>query len=121
MPRVIHFDLTAKNPEKAVEFYTKVFGWEFKKWNSTMEYWLVMTGPENKPGINGGLSRGEPSKHVVLTIDVDSLDEMIKKIQANGGKITQSRGPIPGVGWYAAFRGPDGNELGLMQADPKAK
>lgn len=121
MPRIVHFDIEVKNPEKAVEFYSKVFGWEFKKWNGPMEYWLVMTGLKNKPGINGGLSKGEPSNKVVLTIDVDSLDEMIEKIEANGGKITQPKGAIPGVGWYAAFQGPDGNAFGLMQEDPNAK
>ena len=121
MSRIVHFDISAKNPEKAVEFYSKVFGWTFKKWSGPMEYWMVMTGPENKPGIDGGLSRGEPLNTVVLTIDVVSLDEMIKKIEANGGKITQPKGPIPGVGWYAAFLGPDGNAFGIMQEDRNAK
>jgi hypothetical protein len=121
MPRIVHFDIAANNPEKAVEFYSKVFGWEFKKWNGPMEYWLVMTGPENKPGIDGGLSRGEPLNKVVLTIDVISLDEMIEKIEANGGKIIMPKSPIPGVGWMANFQSPDGNAFCIMQEDRNAK
>ena len=30
--RVAHFEIQATNPEQAAEFYTKVFGWEIKKW-----------------------------------------------------------------------------------------
>ena len=32
MSRVIHFDLSADNPERAAEFYEKVFGWKVNKW-----------------------------------------------------------------------------------------
>jgi len=32
MPRVIHFEIVADNPERAMKFYEKVFGWEFNKW-----------------------------------------------------------------------------------------
>jgi predicted enzyme related to lactoylglutathione lyase len=28
--------------------------------------------------------------------------------------------PIPGVGWLAYIKDPDGNIIGLMQPDPKA-
>jgi predicted enzyme related to lactoylglutathione lyase len=121
MSRIVHFDISSKNPQKTVDFFTKVFGWKFNTWGGPMEYWLITTGPEDKPGINGGLSKGEPLSTVVNTIDVESLDETMKKIEANGGKIIQTKGPIPGVGWYAAFIGPDGNAFGIMQDDPNAK
>ncbi|HEV2494165.1 MAG TPA: VOC family protein [Terriglobia bacterium] len=32
MPRVIHFEINADQPERAAKFYTAVFGWEIKKW-----------------------------------------------------------------------------------------
>src|SRR5262249_60785108 len=57
MPRVMHFEIHADNPERAVGFYTKVFGWSFKNWGGPMEYWLVTTGPDGQPGINGGARR----------------------------------------------------------------
>src|SRR5437016_5397789 len=30
MSRVIHFEIHAENPERAVAFYRSLFGWEFK-------------------------------------------------------------------------------------------
>ncbi|MCU1255117.1 MAG: hypothetical protein JWM83_1416 [Candidatus Angelobacter sp.] len=31
MPRVIHFEFAADNPERAAKFYREVFGWESTK------------------------------------------------------------------------------------------
>jgi len=61
MPRVIHFEIHAGNPERAIKFYGEVLGWQFNKWDGPMPYWLVTTGPGGLPGINGGLiqRRGE--------------------------------------------------------------
>jgi predicted enzyme related to lactoylglutathione lyase len=49
MPRIIHFELPADNPERAVEFYSKVFGWKMQKWEGPTEYWLVSTGDAGQP------------------------------------------------------------------------
>ena len=56
MPRVIHFEFAADNPERAAKFYREVFGWESAKWGGPMDYWLVKTGSDG-PGIDGGILR----------------------------------------------------------------
>jgi predicted enzyme related to lactoylglutathione lyase len=121
MPKIIHFDMASKDPEKTVAFYSKVFGWKFDNWDGPMEYWLITTGPQDTPGIDGGLSKGEPLSNYVNTILVESLDETINKIIANGGKITQPKGVIPRIGWFAVFQSPDGNAFGILQGDPNAQ
>lgn len=122
MSRVVHFEIMAKEPQMAADFYSKVLGWKFQKWdNPGMDYWLITTGDDKEPGINGGLGPGDPVKAVVNTIGVADLDGTLNKVVEHGGKVAQPRGPIPGVGWYAAFEDPAGNLLGLMQDDPTAK
>jgi hypothetical protein len=32
MPRVVHFEIYADNPERAIRFYETVFGWQVHKW-----------------------------------------------------------------------------------------
>ena len=32
MPRPIHFEIHAENPERAMQFYRTLFGWEFNQW-----------------------------------------------------------------------------------------
>ena len=43
MGKVAHFEIPTSNPEKAIEFYSKVFGWKFNKWGE-MDYWLTEAG-----------------------------------------------------------------------------
>jgi len=122
MSRVVHFELVAKDPERAIEFYEKTFGWWFKKWDGPMDYWLVMTGKEDQHGIDGGMSKGEPKPGTsVNTIDVDNIDRFIKKIEDAGGKITRTKSAVPGVGWLAYFEDTEGNQFGMMQPDQNAK
>ena len=122
MSRVVHFEIMAKQPQQAIDFYSTVLSWEFQKWaNPGMDYWLITTGEDKEPSINGGLGPGDPIKAVVNTIGVADLDATLKRITEHGGKVLRPRGAIPGVGWYAAFEDPAGNQLGLMQDDPAAK
>ena len=57
MPRVVHFEIHATDPERAVKFYTTAFGWEMHKWEGPAEYWLIRTGPADQRGIDGGAPR----------------------------------------------------------------
>ena len=127
MPRVIHFEIHAENPERAIKFYTEMFDWQFTKWDGPMPYWLIKTGPDSQPGINGGLvpRRGMIDGQAVIayvcTIDTPGLDAAVQKAQAKGGSIALAKMPIPGMGWLAYCKDTEGNIFGLMQADPNAK
>lgn len=122
MSRVVHFDIYADNPERAVKFYTEVLGWKITRWEGPMEYWLVMTGPDDKPGINGGIGRREdPADRTINTIDVPSVDDFAAKISGAGGKVLVPKVAIPGVGWLAMCLDTEGNKFGLMENDPNAK
>jgi uncharacterized protein len=122
MPRPIHFDLTADNPERAMKFYKDVFGWKFEKWDGPMEYWMATTGTKKEQGINGGLSkRGKEGMPNMNTIGVPSVDRFTKKIQDKGGKILMPKMPIPGVGWFATCQDTEGNIFGIIEQNKKAK
>lgn len=122
MPRVVHFEINAEKPERAVEFYEKVFGWKVETWGP-VEYWLITTGKEGESGINGGLSRRETGAgpSTVNTIDVPSVDEFAKKVEKNGGTVVLPKHAILGVGWIVYFKDTEGNLWGMMEADESAK
>jgi predicted enzyme related to lactoylglutathione lyase len=118
MSRVVHFEIRAAEPQKVIDFYSSVLDWKFQKWSSSeTEYWLVATGDDQTPGINGGLAPGSPVGAVVNTIGVSDLDETIDKVEEHGGRIVLPRVSRPGMGWYASFEDPVGNHFGLLQAD----
>ena len=127
MNRVVHFEIHASNPQRAISFYKKIFNWEFTSWGGNEEYWLIKTGPNDKPGIDGGLikRRGEIDGQAVIayvcTIGVDSVDITSKAVTENKGEIVIPKMPIPGVGWLIYCKDTEGNIFGIHQEDPNAK
>ena len=124
MPRVVHFEIPADNPSRAVEFYKSVFGWEIKSAGMPMEYYLATTGTEGTIGINGAIMGKEgttvqkeapQNKSFVNTIDVPSVDEFVKKITNAGGKQVTKKDTIPGVGDFCYCMDTEGNLFGILQ------
>ena len=128
MPRVVHFEIHADQPDRAVRFYSDLFGWKFTLHNGPMPYWLITTGPDGTLGINGGLlkrpcplSGTDGVIAYVCTVDVDDLDKVLARGLELGGVVALPKMPIPGVGWLAYLKDTEGNVFGLMQPDPGAK
>ncbi len=130
--RVVHFEIQADDAKRAMKFYGDIFGWEFTQWGpADKPYWFVMTAEKDskEPGINGGLlPRPCPmpkgvmgSNAFVCTVQVDSFDEIAKKVEKAGGKTAMQKFAIPGMAWQGYFIDTEGNTFGLHQADPKAK
>lgn len=124
MNRVIHFEIQADNTERAKRFYENTFGWKIEKYKGEgqgemMEYWLIMTGPKEIPGIDGGLY-GRPMEDKIYTydctIDVENIDKAVEAVKSNGGVITKEKEELPGVGWFASAKDTEGNRFSLMQA-----
>jgi len=118
MLRVNHFELPADDPEKLVEFYREVFGWTIQKWDGPMDYWLITTGPKDEPGIDGGIARrSKGDSGAINSIDVPSVDEFVAKIESGGGSVIAPKRAIPGVGYLAYCKDPDGNVFCIMEED----
>jgi predicted enzyme related to lactoylglutathione lyase len=126
MPRPIHFEIHAAEPERARRFYEDVLGWRFQQWGD-MPYWLVQTG-DGEPGIDGGMvpRRGaepgpdSPVNAYPLTVGVDDLDAYLAKASQAGATVALPKHAVPGVGWLAYVKDTEGNLLGLMQSDEGA-
>ena len=129
MPRPIHFEIHASNPKRVQAFYRALFGWQFQSGGGPTEYWLTTTGAATDPGINGGLIRrrgpapteGQAVNAFVCTVDVPSVDATLAVLAAAGGTVALPKMPVPGIGWLAYLKDPDGNICGIMQADSAAK
>lgn len=130
MPRPVHFEIHADDPERAIEFYSNAFGWKFARWGGEgPAYWLITTGDEEARGINGGLmkrkglppSETQPVSSYVITVDVEDLDATTKSVCAAGGRQVVDKSAVPGVGWLGYFKDTEGNIFGMMQPDAAAK
>ena len=79
MPRVVHFEIPADDPERCNAFYRTVFGWTIVKWNGPMPYWPATTGTEG-PGINGAIAPRDMVPTVTNTIDVPDIAAYVEKV-----------------------------------------
>jgi predicted enzyme related to lactoylglutathione lyase len=126
MPRVVHFEIHADDPQRAVNFYQSVFGWQIQKWDGPEDYWLVTTGQPPEPGIDGAILKrmgpinGDAVIAYVCTVDVPSVDDAIAKITSHGGTIALPKMPVPGVGWLVYAKDTEGNIFGALQSDRSA-
>ncbi len=121
MPRIVHFEVPAENPERVMTFYGEVFGWTFQKWDGPTDYWMVMTGDKEQPGIDGGImARHEGEVGHINSIDVPSVDAYVAKITAHGGQLIVPKMTIPGVGYMAYCHDTEGNLFGVFQYDTSA-
>ena len=122
--RVVHFEVIAEQPERALRFYAEVFGWKAQKWEGPEDYWLLTTGEEGELGINGGLARTRDTSMpacTVNTIAVPSVDEFAEKVTQNGGKVVMPRMEVPGVGHLAYCQATEGITFGIIEfASPNA-
>ena len=119
--RVTHFEIPCDNPEKTIDFFKKVFGWNFQQFGDE-QYWMAITGDEKSPGINGAIMKKmNPGQPIANSISVADLDATAKEIENAGGQIVVPKMPVPNVGWLAYFKDPDGNIHGAWQEDRNAK
>jgi uncharacterized protein len=122
MDKIVHFEIPADDFARAKEFYGSIFGWELEDMQE-MDYTIVRTVPVDdqqlptEPGaINGGMmKRTSDTPAPVITVNVDAIDDALKKVEAGGGNIVRPRQEIPGMGAFAYFKDTEGNTLGLWE------
>ena len=116
--RVVHFEITADDPERASEFYRRSFGWSIKNWGGPIDYWLVSSG--DGPGIDGAITVRAHGQAVINTIQVDGgLEDAIARVVEAGGSQVGTINPIPGVGRFTYARDSEGNVFGIMEPQPE--
>jgi predicted enzyme related to lactoylglutathione lyase len=129
MRKVVHFEIPADDMARASEFYRSIFGWQLMDMSGQgMDYTLAMTTPvdeQQQPAeagaINGGMmQRSEHAPAPIITIDVESIDDALRQIEAQGGSTVTPRQAIPGMGAFAYFKDSEGNTLGLWETTPQA-
>ena len=121
-----YFDLTVIDLGAARRFFEQVLGWRCERFPMPYEYYRIRAGAADEPGIDGGigstqdapLSGGKPMTQV--TVAVPSVDDVVTRVRANGGRVIEPKMPIPGVGWYATCAEPGGLIFGVIEADAHA-
>jgi predicted enzyme related to lactoylglutathione lyase len=121
---VSHFEIPARDLERAARFYRDVFGWSVEPlpWEGHPYYKVhgsAVPKEGGREGIDGGLteaSHGVEQPLLMIHLSGITLQDCLKKIEEAGGTIEMPATPVGGMGAWARFRDPEGNLLGLWQA-----
>jgi len=95
MNRVTHFEIYTDDPEAVQPFYQGVFGWKFNKFEGgPIEYWLVTTGDDKDPGINGGITRPREGQNsgTLNTIAAELLSSAVEESACGKWRSRKSAG-----------------------------
>jgi len=112
--KLVHFEVPAKDTNRALDFYKKTFGWEFQAMEGPVEY--HMTRLEETMG--GAVLPGDPGA-IRVYFDVDDINAGVARVKELGGEASDGM-PVPGMGWFATCTDTEGNDFGLWQTDPSA-
>jgi predicted enzyme related to lactoylglutathione lyase len=116
--KLVHFEITTKDADRAVGFWSGVFGWQFgESVMPGMEYRMTQTADDQGGAVfESGEAAGGP---LTIYFDTDDIDASIAKVRDLGGTADDKQ-PIPGVGWFTAAEDPEGNLFSLYQSDESA-
>jgi predicted enzyme related to lactoylglutathione lyase len=111
------FEIPVKDIGRAGKFYEKVLGLELSPYDMepfTMAFFPMTQGAQ---GAAGSLIKGEsyePSHAgTVVYFSVDDIEEILRRVNANGGKTLMPKKSIGQYGFIAHFEDTEGNRLAL--------
>jgi len=111
--KICYLEIPAKTAQASADFYSSIFGWTVRK-RGDGELAFDDTG-----GVSGTWvkeSDRTPNERTRTYIMVDGIAETLNRIEAAGGRVLTPRTEIgPGMGAFAIFADPVGNEFGLYE------
>ncbi|MGN7199404.1 VOC family protein [Arthrobacter sp. SAFR-044] len=125
MGGVVHFEIPADDQKRARKFYQEALGWRVEPVPG-MDYSMVISTDMDDDGqpaaagaINGGMMAREGQITApVITVDVPDIDATLRSVEQLGGSVVMPKNEIPGMGFTAYFKDPEGNVMGLWENLP---
>lgn len=125
MNPIVHFEIPAKDMDRAREFYSKLFGWEINAFEGETaakeKYYNIETSKEPVVICGGILPRMQEGHTITIYVGVDSVDKYSEKVKELGGEVCVSKMAVPGMGWFACCVDTEGNTFAIWEEDKKAE
>jgi uncharacterized protein len=111
--KICYLEIPAKTAEAAADFYSRIFGWQVRKRGDGA---LAFDDPGGVSGTWVKERDRSPEERTRIYIMVDAIADTLTQIEATGGRVLKPRTEIgPGMGAFAIFADPVGNEFGLYE------
>ena len=111
--KICYLEIPANVAQDSADFYSRLFGWKVR---TRGDGELAFDDPGGVSGTWVKESDRTPEERTRVYIMVDAIAETLTQIQAAGGRVLTPRREIgPGMGAFAIFADPVGNEFGLYE------
>lgn len=115
---ITHHEIPADDLARAAAFYNDLFGWGVQEYPG-FEGYPMWRGPNRMNG--GGLvQRSEQLDAPRAYVEVDSIDDVLRRVTEHGGQVRVPKTEISATSWSAVILDPDGNEIGLYEGVTEA-
>jgi len=110
---ITHLEIPVSDFSAAKDFYGTLFGWSIAEVPGFDDY-PMWQAPN---GISGGalVKRSDDFTQPRSTVEVDSIDDVIAKTEAAGGRVRTPKAPVTDSSWFAVLEDPDGNLIGVYE------
>ena len=116
--KICYLEIPANRVEDSARFYTEIFGWKVRERGDGN---LAFDDAGEVSGTWVKASDRTPDERTRTYIMVDSVTDSLQAIEKAGGRVITPRTDIaPGMGAFAIFADPVGNEFGLYE-EPNAR
>jgi predicted enzyme related to lactoylglutathione lyase len=109
---ITHLEVFARDLQESAKFYASVFGWKTSPHDAGYLFW------EDTEGFSGGFATaGSPMTNPAATffVRVNDIPATLARVIESGGVIVREKREIGGGhGYFAIFRDPAGNNIGLQ-------
>jgi uncharacterized protein len=111
---VSFFELGVGDPERARDFYSTLFGWEFEPGPSGQGFSI------RSPNVPGGIHGGDPGASPYLFFRVDDMEAALERVRELGGEVDDMNvegddDSIARFGRFKLCRDDQGSPFGLHQ------
>src|SRR5438309_1510507 len=112
---IVHVEIPVTDPKAGGEFYASLFDWKLELDPNFNYLQFEAEGGPSGAFVKIGNEYGYEHKanSPLLYIGTDDIDATLAKVEALGGKTVAPKSEIMGVGWFAIFTDPSGNNIGL--------
>ncbi len=111
--KICYLEIPAKTAQASADFYSSIFGWQIRRRGDGE---LAFDDGSGVSGTWVKESDRTADERTRTYIMVDDIADTLKRIEAAGGRTLTPRTDIgSGMGAFAAFEDPVGNQFGLYQ------
>jgi len=110
---IVHVEIPTTDREASGKFYSELFGWQVQQ-HPEMNY--ATFAADGGPGGGFSMADGQMANigEIKVYVSTSDIEETLERANSLGAQTLVGKTEIPGNGFFAFFKDPFGNAIGLF-------